>query len=58
MIKLFPAQLWTPDTFKALRAVGMFGEVDLLPSGIHPDLVDLPSSRKHALHCAVSARAV
>ena len=33
MIKLFPAQMWTPDTFKALRAVGMFGDVDLLPSG-------------------------
>ncbi len=33
MIKLFPAQLWTPDAFKALRAVGRFGEVALLPSG-------------------------
>ncbi len=33
MIKLFPAQLWTPDALKALKAVGRFGEVELLPSG-------------------------
>ncbi len=33
MIKLFPAQLWTPEALKALKAVGRFGEVELLPSG-------------------------
>ena len=33
LVKLFPAQLWTPSTLKALKAVGMFGDVDILPSG-------------------------
>lgn len=39
-MKLFPAQLWTPDTLKALRAVGSFGDMTILPSGgIEPSTV-------------------
>lgn len=32
-IKLFPAQLWKPSTLKDLRAVGMFGTLNIMPSG-------------------------
>jgi len=33
IIKLFPAQLYTPDILKALKAVGQFGKINLAPSG-------------------------
>lgn len=34
VVKLFPAQLHTPDTLKAIRAVGSFGtKVHIMPSG-------------------------
>lgn len=40
MCKLFPATMWTPQNLRALRAVGMFGKFDILPSGgISPDNV-------------------
>ncbi len=44
MIKLFPAQLWTPDALKALKAVGRFGEVELLPSGAWALLIGVDCS--------------
>ncbi len=34
MIKLFPAQMWIPGNLKQMRAVGMFGEIDIIPSGM------------------------
>lgn len=33
MIKLFPAQIWTPDYVKALLAVGQFSRVPVVVSG-------------------------
>merc|ERR1712093_677001 len=33
VVKLFPAQLYSPDTLKAVKAVGSFGKVHLMPSG-------------------------
>ena len=33
LIKLFPAQLWSASTLKALKAVGDFGSIRILPSG-------------------------
>ena len=32
-IKVFPAQLWTPNKFKSLRGIGEFGIMNLIPSG-------------------------
>ena len=32
-IKVFPAQLWTPNKFKSLRGIGEFGNMNLIPSG-------------------------
>ena len=38
LIKIFPAQLWTPAALKDLRSVGDFKHVSFLPSGgITPD---------------------
>ena len=36
LIKLFPAQLWNPSTLKALKGVGEFKNVKILPSGALP----------------------
>lgn len=32
-VKLFPAQLWSPGTLKSMRGVGMFGGLNIIPSG-------------------------
>ena len=33
IIKVFPAQLWTPSLLSQVKAVGLFGQANLLPSG-------------------------
>jgi 2-dehydro-3-deoxyphosphogluconate aldolase / (4S)-4-hydroxy-2-oxoglutarate aldolase len=34
MVKLFPAQMWSPANLKALKQIGSFGDVDIMPSGV------------------------
>jgi 2-dehydro-3-deoxyphosphogluconate aldolase/(4S)-4-hydroxy-2-oxoglutarate aldolase len=33
LIKVFPAQQWTPKLLRAVKGIGVFGECNLLPSG-------------------------
>jgi len=33
VIKLFPAQMYTPDILKALKGIGQFAQVKIAPSG-------------------------